>query len=330
MNRLYIFGILLTLALPLPCPGATAPMGRIRRIMLDESVVHRINVPEQFVTTISFPSRDGIEAIHGSNITKSRDDAGFFIEYIPNTYFISIRALKPGSEGSLNVVYKKKTIVIRLEAVTELKDADVSVFFEDDGSTAGGTPRRRPKTTPTTIISLIDKAKMWKLYEKNYPQAVQDTQRAEPKQICVYDKFDILVEEAIRFDAHDTLVLKLFLRNKTDKMITYDVRSFAVRVGSTLLHASVADASGVIPPAATDIAYVAFTGGPNGRNNFSVENEFKVMVSLLEDDAEKRIIGERLDDLSKSLTPDMSEEELQKAEAEYKAIREQCEEGEQP
>jgi hypothetical protein len=311
---------------------ASSPsLGRIRRIPLDESVVHRISVHERFVTTISFPSRDGIEAIHGSNITRARDDAGFFVEYVPNTYFLSIRALQPGAEGSLNIVYKKKTLVIRLGTVPEVKHADLSVFFEDDGATAGGSSARRPRATPTTLVSLMDKARMWKLYEKNYPQAVIDAQQREPNQVCSYDQFDIIVAEVTRFDAHDALVFKLLLRNKTDRMLTYDVRSFAVRVGTTLLHASVADASGVVPPAATDIAYVAFAGGPEGRNNFSVENEFKFMITLTEPEgAEARILGERIDDMARTLSPDMSPEDLQRIEAEYKAVKEIYEAGVRP
>ncbi len=327
--------LLLALAGLSAAPGAhaaNAPLGRIRRIPVDESVVHRINLHERFVTTISFPSRDGIEAIHGSNITRARDEAGFFVEYVPNTYFLSLRALQPGAEGSLNIVYKKKTLVIRLGTVPEVKDADLSVFFEDDGSTAGaGAGRRRPRATPTTIVSLMDKARMWKLYEKNYPQAILDSTRREPNQVCSYDQVDIIVAEVVRFDAHDTLVFKLLLRNKTDRMLTYDARSFAVRIGTTLLHASVANASGVIPPAATDIAYAAFTGGPEGRNNFSVDNEFKFMITLTEPEgAEARILGERIDDMARLLSPDMSAEDLQRVEAEYKAVKELYEAGVKP
>ncbi|MEO6750839.1 MAG: hypothetical protein ABIZ04_02775 [Opitutus sp.] len=58
------------------------------------------------------------------------------------------------------------------------------------------------------------------------------------------------------------------------------------RVGAHVYYASIADASGIIPPHASTTGYVAITGTPRGgRANLSVKNGFSIIVPRVERDA---------------------------------------------
>jgi len=57
-------------------------------------------------------------------------------------------------------------------------------------------------------------------------------------------------------------------------------------VGSQVYYASIADASGIIPPKATTTGYFAITGTPvGGRANLSIKNRFNIIVPRVERDA---------------------------------------------
>jgi hypothetical protein len=86
-----------------------------------------------------------------------------------------------------------------------------------------------------------------------------------------------------RFNADDTLVFHVVLRNKSDKEIRYLPESFAIRVGNRLYYQSISDAPGVLPAHSAGIVYFAITGTPDGgRNELSLKNEFTVLVTRVQ------------------------------------------------
>ncbi len=297
----------------------------IRQEEIDETRIYTIKLHPGSVGTLLFPVSDGIEGIHGVNVSKNPQvRADFFVEFIAGTNFISLRAtpekeLDPKTPpekypaGSLNVVYKKKIIVIKLAMTINPDEADRSVSFVEKRSTGYG--RRTVRTTPGTLVSLVDKAKGYELYKRHHPEAIEDVVAAlELKQLSVFEDFEIKVQDAFRFDKFDTVILRLFITNKAGTPLSLDTESFAARVGDSLLHASIADCAASIPPHATIPAYIGFTGTEyGGRNNIAPDNQWKVLVSRNTKTQEK-IETEKLRVLYNSIGDNMTNEQLDQIE----------------
>lgn len=293
----------------------------IRQVEIDETQIFEVKLHPDFVGTLLFPVADGIEGIHGSNITKNAQlKADFFVEFNPGTNFISVRATptktidektKPEDfpVGSLNIIYKKKVIVVKLSFTTDKEIADKSVSFVEKKTT--GSVKKAIQTTPGVLVSLIDKAKSYELYKKYHPEAIENIMVAtELKQLSVYEDFDVLVQDAFRFDKFDTVILRLFIHNKSQKPLNLDTESFATRVGSQLLHASITDCAPMIPPQATIPAYVGFTGTEyGGRNNLSPDNQWKILVAR-STKAQEKIENEKLRTLYGAINDNMTNEQL--------------------
>jgi len=95
----------------------------------------------------------------------------------------------------------------------------------------------------------------------------------------------VTVEEVFRFDPEDTLVLRLRFENAGDSEVVYEPQRLAARVGQNVYYASIADASGIIPPKAMTTGFFAITGTPRGgRANLSIRNDFSVVVPRVERD----------------------------------------------
>ncbi len=142
-----------------------------------------------------------------------------------------------------------------------------------------------PHLSPARLLGLLDKAKAFPLLKAQQPEAVADaTARTfgDHPPITDFNDFEIRLEEVFRFEAEDTLVFHVLLRNKSDRQIRYLPGSFRVRVGDQLYYQSVSDAPGVLPPKAESTVYFAITGSPDGeRNDLSLKNDFSVLVSRL-------------------------------------------------
>ncbi len=314
-----LLAIFATAAIPLLAgPG-------IRQEEIDETRIYTIKLHPGAVGTLLFPVSDGIEGIHGVNVSKAPQvKADFVVEFNAGTNFISLHAtpekeLDPKAPpenhpaGSLNVVYKKKIIVIKLSMTASPDEADRSVSFVEKRSTGSG--RRTVQTTPGVLVSLLDKAKGYELYRRHHPEAVEDIVAAlELKQLSVFEDFEIKVQDAFRFDKFDTVILRLFITNKAGTPLNLDTESFAARVGDRLLHASIADCAASIPPQATIPAYVGFTGTEyGGRNNIAPDNQWKVLVSRNTKPQEK-IEAEKLRILYNSISDNMTDEQLDQIE----------------
>jgi hypothetical protein len=260
---------------PVPHPSV------VKQFPLDERTVYEIPIGCDVPTTLMFPS--AITAIEGANISINPETpAPVMLSYTAGQYFFSVRAMSPGAKGAVNVVWHNRTFVIRF---TEGPSPYGSVTFYEDAFTGGGQALQK-RVTPEVLLSLLDRAKSYQLIEMQYPEAVQQIEHAEPGNVCYYKDFQVTVEEVFRFDPEDTLVFKLRLENKGDEEIHYQPQRLAVRVGQNIYYASIADASGIIPPKAVTSAYFAITGSPTGgRANLSIKNDFTIIVMRVERDA---------------------------------------------
>lgn len=250
----------------------------IKQFALDEYSIFKLKVHfDKGVTTVMFPS--ALSGIYGSNVVTSSDNPGdFLLSYQPGAYFFSVRALKKGADGSLNIIYNRKTYVLHLK---EDDDPYSSVTFCSDSKSGRN---KTYKITPSILLSLLDKAKSYQLLKKYHPENTSDIAYLKSNIRTVYDGFSIAVDEIFRFDREDTIVFRILVKNTSGKIISYDPRMLAARLGETVYYTSITDASGLIPAESEIPAYFAITGTPTGgRNNLSPDNRWKIILSPNDD-----------------------------------------------
>ncbi len=272
-----VASLLVCTALADPLPLQTSV---IKQFPLDERTVYQIPVGRDVPTTLMFPS--AISAIEGANVSANPETpAPVLLSYTPGNYFFSVRALTPGAKGAVNVVWRNRTFVIRFE---EGPAPYGSVTFYEDNFTGG--PAAQKRVTADVLLGVLDRAKDYQLIALQYPEAVQQIEHVESGTVCFYKYFQVTIEEVFRFDPEDTLVFRLRFENKGDTEVRYQPQRLAVRVGQNVYYASIADASGIVPPKATTTAFLAITGSPTGgRANLSIKNQFNILVTRVGPDA---------------------------------------------
>ncbi len=265
--------------LPVLFSAFAAAHRAIESAPLDDRVVYIVPVATNRVTTISFPGP--IAAIDATGVTADPKMAGQFqLAHTKGSAFFSVKALAPVASANVNVRWGKNTYVFQLE---ESSQPVLSLILES--KPVGGGVKPAPNVSPTRLLALLDKAKAFPLLKQQHPEAVASvdfvTFHKKPS-VSDFNDYEIRIEEAFRFNAEDTLVLHLLLKNRTDAPIHYRPDSFSLRVGISIYPQSISDAAGLIPPKAETTAYFAVTGTPDGaRNELSLKNDFTVFVERL-------------------------------------------------
>lgn len=235
------------------------------------------------VTTVTFPS--AISKIAGVNVSldNSRD---FQISTKPGSYYFNLVALKDGAEGTLTIVYNRKTYVLYL-----IHDKDRAYSAVNFAGVSGGDPSRRGSgsaVSPARLLSLIDIVKTFDLMQQKYPSELRDATRKANHRMFSFGTFRMELLEVVRFNREDTLVFKLLMHNDTDREILYDKFSFSVQVGGKTFYMSAADASGSMPPKSASWAFFTITGTPEGgRANLAPDNAF--LLGVTTQDMEKHL-----------------------------------------
>jgi hypothetical protein len=262
-----------------PLTALAAGREPIETARLDDRVVYLVPVATNRVTTISFPGP--IAAIDAAGVTTDpRVPGQFQLAHTKGTAFFSVRAVVPKATANVNVRWEKNTYVFQLE---ESPQPVFSLILE--AKPGGGTVKPAPEVSPPRLLALLDKAKAFPLLKEQHPEAVADVDFAtfeKQPRIMDFNDYEIRISEAFRFNAEDTIVFHLSLKNKTDAPIYYRPDSFALRTGSRVYPQSISDAAGLIPPKSEITSYVAITGTPDGgRNELSLKNEFTVLIDRI-------------------------------------------------
>ena len=239
---------------------------------LDEFVIY--NLPVAFKsgnTTVLFPS--AISGLYAKSVAvQEQANADFLISFTPGNYYFTIRALRPEAKDHLTVIYNRKAYVLRLSASEK---PFYAVTFFQDARPRGPT---RP-VVPDRLLSLMDKAKAYPLFKKDYPDALAGVLHAAPNTANYYDNFKLWIRDVWRFEQEDTLIFRVDLENTSDGAIYYTPQDLAVRLEDRIYTQSIADASGVMPPKSITPAFFAITGnGDGGRNNLAPDNKWNVLV----------------------------------------------------
>lgn len=250
----------------------------IKQFPLDERSIYKIGIGMEVPTTIMFPGTIG--AISGANIGVGEEAAAnVLFSYTENKHFFHVRALKNGAEAAANIVYKNKIYALTFHTC---EHPARSVNFYEENCCLGN--KTNCQVTPERLLELLDKTKTHHFFEMQYPEIVQQIEKAFPMSKTLYKNFEVLLEEVVRFDPEDTLVFRIKFMNKVDQDVYYQPQRLAVRVGDNIYYASIVDASGILPACAETYGYFAITGKPTGgRANLSVKNDFSIIVMQVED-----------------------------------------------
>ena len=256
--------------------GAASPP--IQDLILDDHTVYAVPVSGRRITTISFPGP--ISAIDGAFVTTDPKNPGLFqLAHTKGTSYFSARALAKDATTNLNVRWNGKTYVFELK---ESSEPCYSVLLQPRDT---AKERQRRLLTSPRLLGMLDKAKAFPLLKLNYPESVADVDyRNGGKEPSVSDcsEYEIRLQEAFRFNADDTLVFRLAVKNKTAKPIELVPERTQLKVGSRTYFPSVAQLPSSIPPNTTIQGYLAVTGTPDGdRNDLSLKNDFTFVLNRL-------------------------------------------------
>jgi hypothetical protein len=87
--------------------------------ILNEQIVRRLGVScGGRAVTLMFPSAQ-LQEVSGVNITTEpiRKEGGFLVYWKRDDYFVQIRSLRQGADGSLNIIYENRRYVFSLHDV---------------------------------------------------------------------------------------------------------------------------------------------------------------------------------------------------------------------
>ena len=266
-----------------PTPEEIRQQNQYVEYRLMQGEIYRIYVKmNDGVTTIQFPSK--ITEIAGKNISLDGKGTDFQIAAQPGSYYFSVSALKPGVSTTLTVTYNRQLYILYL--IQSDKEAYASVVFgKNSGSRnfADNVVSRTPTVTPARLVSLIDMAKKFDVLKDTHPDSLAGVERTLFQNRYRCGKYDIYLDEAIRFDEEDTVIFKLRLVNLTEDEIKYDKHSFSAHAGDGIYYMSVSDASGIMPPKSETFAWFGITSTPRGgRNNLKADNDWLIALTTQE------------------------------------------------
>ena len=266
-----------------PTPEEIRQQNQYVEYRLMQGEIYRIYVKmNDGVTTIQFPSK--ITEIAGKNISLDGKGTDFQIAAQPGSYYFSVSALKPGVSTTLTVTYNRRLYILYL--IQSDKEAYASVVFgKNSGSRnfADNVVSRTPMVTPARLVSLIDMAKKFDVLKDTHPDSLAGVERTLFQNRYRCGKYDIYLDEAIRFDEEDTVIFKLRLANLTEDEIKYDKHSFSAHAGDGIYYMSVSDASGIMPPKSETFAWFGITSTPRGgRNNLKADNDWLIALTTQE------------------------------------------------
>jgi hypothetical protein len=242
---------------------------------LNDHTVYTVPVSATCVTTMSFPSP--IAAIDGALLTVDGKTPGLFqIAHTKGTAYFSLRALAKDAATNLNVRWNNRTYAFELHESAEPVYSVVLQNPPDNGKRVTGP------LTPPRLLGLLDKVKAFPLLQANQPDELAGLEyrdlRAQPLLSDCGD-YEVKLTEAFRYPAEDTVVFHILINNRSDKPLDHSPEQLQVRVGDRVFTPSLTDLASAIPPHESTLGYVLVSGGPAGRNDLSLKNDFTFVLT---------------------------------------------------
>ena len=272
MNRLaklFLFGTAVVAA------SADATEQRVQDFVLDDHTVYTVPISGVRVTTISFPSP--ISAIDGVLVTVDGKTPGLFqVAHTKGTAYLSLRALAKDASTNVNVRWNNRTYAFELR---ESAEPFYSVVLQSRPEK--GNRIARP-LTPPRLLGLLDKAKAFAVLKTQQPDTVATVEyRDLREQPLVSDcgHYEVRIMEAFRFPDEDTLVFHVVIANRSDQPFEHTPERLELRVGDRVFNPALTDLASAIAPKESTIGYVVVSGGPAGRNDLSLKNDFTFVLA---------------------------------------------------
>ena len=267
--RLFLLGSAVVAA------SAEATEQRVQDFLLDDHTVYTVPISGARVTTISFPSP--ISAIDAALVTTDGRTPGLFqVAHTKGTAYLSLRALAKDASTNLNVRWNNRTYAFELRESVEPFYSVVLQSRPEKGNRIA-----RP-LTPPRLLGLLDKAKAFALLKAQQPDAVAAVEyRDLREQPLVSDcgDYEVRMTEAFRFPDEDTLVFHVVIANRSEQPLEHTPERLELRVGDRVFNPALTDLASAIAPKESTIGYVVVSGGPAGRNNLSLKNDFTFVLS---------------------------------------------------
>ena len=143
--------------------------------------------------------------------------------------------------------------------------------------------------TPPRLLGLLDKVKAFPLLRANEPDSVSGVEYRDLRQqplVSDCGDYEVKLTEAFRFPDEDTVVFHILITNRSDKPLDHSPEQLQVRVGNRVFTPSLADLASAIAPRESTLGYVVLNGGPAGRNDLSLKNDFTFVLARRENSSE--------------------------------------------
>jgi hypothetical protein len=260
--------VLISVSLALAGPVTAVP---VKHWPLDDRATYPVRLGTDAPTTIAFPGP--LTALEGANVSaRSEESPAVLLAYQTGANFFSLRALRPDAAGAVNVVFRGKIFALTF---TTGPEPDRSISFRE--GPAGG--ERSPRSAAALWLSVLDRAKKHAALVEQYPALAQNIERIAPKAVTDCVGFTATIEEVFRFADEDALVFRIRLDNPNKESARYAVAQLAIRAGSTVIPASLVDASGVVEAQAASEMWIVIGPPPAGaRVSLSLKNDFSVVA----------------------------------------------------
>jgi len=268
MEIRFLFLISLAIATAL---GATP----VKRYPLDDRRVYALRLSPEAPTTILFPGP--ITALDGAGVsTRPEDNPGILISHQAGTAFFSVRALHPEATGAINAVYRNHVYAITLSTGSP---PDRTITFTE--SPSKNAIEQKSLFSPDRLLALLDRAKHYRALTEHYPALVQTIERVTPHTVTTHGDLTTTIEEVLRFDDEDALVIRARVENRGTQPKHYAPVQLAVQVAETLLPVALTDASGVIPTQQATVLTLVIVGqAGTPSEQLSAHNSFSLRIPL--------------------------------------------------
>ncbi len=255
------------------CLPSVRGAGPVLRYPLDGRAVYTVRIGPDAPTTVMFPGP--ISALDAAGISgKAEDRPPVLLSHQEGARFFSVRAVRADSTGAANVVFRDHVYAFAFVA-SETPDRTVT-FHEDTGSVHGSSAGR---PGADRLLALLDLAKNYDALAKQYPALVQRIERTLPGTATVQGPVAVVIEEILRFEDEDALVLRLRLENRGKTALRYAPAQIGVRIATSVLPVALTDASGLLPAQRSSLVSLVILAGSDGsRGGLSLKNSFSLVL----------------------------------------------------
>jgi hypothetical protein len=136
--------------------------------------------------------------------------------------------------------------------------------------------------TPPRLLGLLDKVKAFPLLQANQPNALAGVEYRDLREkplVSDCGDYEVKLTEAFRFPDEDAVVFHIQITNRSDKPLDHSPEQLQVRAGDRVFNPSLTDLVSGIPPHESTLGYAVVSGGPAGRNDLSLKNDFTFVLT---------------------------------------------------